>query len=146
MNYNNKAYSVQRKYKGTIYYICNKKKVNKCPTRLIIKEDGSVIEKNKHICTSENINQAIDVREDMKAYVENECTKDLSVLPNTLWTQAIQHMNNINNNQPIITLTKKHTINHINYIRQQLHGDDYYRTIEQTPISNVSENDERKFL
>lgn len=146
MNYNNMAYSVKRKYKGTTYYSCNKNKLNKCPARLIVKHDGIVIEKNEHTCITDNVNRAIDVREDMKTYLENECIKDISVLPITVWERATEEMNRIYENHPIITLTKNYAINHIKYIRRQIHGANSYREIEQIPICNVSDTDERKYL
>lgn len=66
------SYSIKRKYKGTSYYNCSKNNnINKCSARLIIRHDGTVIEKNQHTCISENVIRAIDVKEDMKTYLEN---------------------------------------------------------------------------
>lgn len=82
----------------------------------------------------------------MTIYLRNECTKDLSILPTTLWEKAKQEMNTIYDNQPIITLGKRSSVHNINYTRRQLHGDDMYRAIEHEPGCNVSETDDRKYL
>lgn len=140
------AYSLNRTYLGTKYYICNKYKTKNCQARLIVASDGTVKSKNEHTCVTENLYQEIDVREEMKRYLEVQCTKDLSILPTKLWEQAITEMNNAHANHPLITINKQYAINHINYIRRRIHGGDDYRAIETSPICNISDNDKRMFL
>lgn len=80
MNYNNMPYSIKRSYLGNKYYSCNKYKVNKCPAKLIVRHDGTVIPKNHHTCVNDNLYKQIDVREEMMRY----CVTAVRAMPATL--------------------------------------------------------------
>lgn len=141
------SYSIKHTYAGNKYYSCNKNKKTKCKAKLIVRTDGKVIAKNEHTCTSvTTTNQTADVRNEMTKYIETECVKDLSVLPTTLWETALHAMNTKYGNRPIITVNKQYAINHIYYTRRGIHGGNDYYAIESTPMCNISEHDERKFL
>lgn len=146
MNFDNKPYTLKRTYLGNKYYSCKKYKVYKCPARLIVRQNGTVVIKNEHTCENDDNYIKIDVREEMKTFIERECIKDFSILPTTIWENAVKEMIKVHENNPISMLGKSYAINHIKYIRGNAHGTDDYRKIKKIPICNVSENDTRKFL
>ena len=83
-------YFIKRTFSGTKYYSCTKSRITDCKARLVVKEDGEIIEKENHTCRvpSKDINTRCNLRnveEEMKVMMEEKCIEDQSIVPNRIW-------------------------------------------------------------